>query len=67
MTRAAIARQQNEPRNSRYASDLTDAEWPLIEPLCLHPATLWLMHLVDGRSRGSILQAFKAEKAHQRS
>jgi len=28
-----IARRQYERRNSRYASDLTDAEWSIIEPL----------------------------------
>lgn len=27
------ARRQNDRHNSRYASDLTDAEWLMIEPL----------------------------------
>ena len=35
-----IARRQYERRNSRYASDLTDAEWSIIEPLMPAPRRL---------------------------
>ena len=35
-----IARRQYERRNSRYASDLTDAEWSVIEPLMPSPRYL---------------------------
>ncbi len=33
MTWTETARRQYERRNSRYASDLTDVEWSIIEPL----------------------------------
>lgn len=35
-----IARRQYERRNSRYASDLTDVEWSIIEPLMPAPRRL---------------------------
>lgn len=34
------ARRQYERRNSRYASDLTDAEWSVLEPLMPLPRHL---------------------------
>ena len=43
------ARRQYERRNSRYASDLTDAEWSVLEPLMPLPRPL-------GRPRKTILR-----------
>ncbi|OYR12229.1 MULTISPECIES: IS5 family transposase [Brucella] len=40
MTWTETARRQYERRNSRYASDLTDAEWSIIEPLMPAPRRL---------------------------
>ncbi|WP_079213457.1 IS5 family transposase [Brucella pituitosa] len=40
MAWTATARRQYERRNSRYASDLTDAEWSIIEPLMPAPRRL---------------------------
>lgn len=40
MARTETARRQYERRNSRYASDLTDAEWSIIEPLMPAPRRL---------------------------
>lgn len=40
MAWTATARQQYGRRNARYASDLTDAEWTVIEPMMPAPSRL---------------------------
>lgn len=47
MTWTATARQQYGRRNSRYTSDLTAAEWSVIEPLMPSPFRLGRPHKTD--------------------